>query len=1011
MRTALVDTGCTQSLLRMACCQTWRKEKVQVLTVGGRTLSCRGIGTVQLGVSNRNPLDIKVLVVDGALLGFDLLLGLDVIKQLGGVIVTSTGDVNFPQSSEPFCAAIRISEPDFCAEYDARKRIWTASWKWSDNQPPAALKNRLAEYTIPIHLQEEYNRELQSWIDNGWLLPYPEDELGPPKGLIPLMAVVQENKHKVRPVMDYRELNAYVDAYTANADVCAQKLREWRQQGSNVAIVDLRRAYLQIHVDKSLWPFQTVKVNGQRYCLTRLGFGLNVAPQIMRSVVKAVIGQDETINSATSSYIDDIFVNESVCLASHVKEHFELFGLTCKDPEQLSSGARVLGLYVWEEHGRLQWRRDGAYPTAPDVLTRRSIFSVCGRLTGHFPVCGWLRVATAFLKRRANAVTTGWDDEVEDPPLRRMLEEIIVRAAQIDPTHGDWCVNGRDVTVWVDASSLATGVAIEYGGAIVEDASWLRPVHSDQHINLAELDAVLRGVNLALQWKARVIHLRTDSACVQRWILDTLSGKTRIRTKAASEMLIRRRLSTLHELAAEYGLTIDVVLVRSHANRADPLTRVPQRWLDAIRKETEPTEPVCAASIEELDPGRIRTIHRSCGHPGVKRTLYFARLVSPKVSKAAVREVVRDCEECQSIDPAPVRWRTGRLDVCENWSRVGMDVTHLEGRHYLTLIDCGPSRFAIWRQLLRQDSASIIRQLETIFYERGAPAELLTDNATAFSGETFTNFAERWGVRMRFRCAHVPSGNGIAERSHRTIKRIATRTRCSVMEAVYWYNVTPKDDTTISTAPANAIHTYTARIKGIDVASLPEDTGPSNYKVGDIVWVKIPHGRCTTQFGKGRITKVYSPHSVLVDGTPRHIKDVRPLRGADATSCRITSSDDEAPRLYEDLTQEDSAASESDHECGQNGPRNISDDTTEDGDTTERDTSDDTTEDEDTTERVPLRRSSRLKRPAPHCTLCDPQIREECRCNESNVPRNTKRARTSLACIAGKKHGCCKHYL
>ena len=273
--------------------------------------------------------------------------------------------------------------------------------------------------------------------------------------------------------------------------------------------------------------------------------------------------------------------------------------------------------------------------------------------------------------------------------------------------------------MWVDASSLATGVAFEYGRAIIEDASWLQPVHADKHINLAELDAVLRGINLALHWKANVIHLRTDSACVHRWISDTLSGKARVRTKAASEMLIRQRLSTLHELVAEYGLTIDVAHVKSHPNRADPLTRVPQRFLDELRKEAEPIEPVCAASKGELDPACIRTIHPSCVHPGVKRTHYFVKLVSPEVSKAAVREVVRGCEECQSIDPAPVSWKAGRLDVCENWRRVGMDVTHLEGRHYLTLIDCGPSRFAISRPLSCQDSASIVRQLETVFCERG----------------------------------------------------------------------------------------------------------------------------------------------------------------------------------------------------------------------------------------------------------------------------------------------------
>ena len=75
-----------------------------------------------------------------------------------------------------------------------------------------------------------------------------------------------------------------------------------------------------------------------------MGIGLNVAPQIMRPIVKAVIGQDETVSRATSSNVDDIFVNESVCLAAQVKMHLERFGLTCKNPEELSSGARVLGI-------------------------------------------------------------------------------------------------------------------------------------------------------------------------------------------------------------------------------------------------------------------------------------------------------------------------------------------------------------------------------------------------------------------------------------------------------------------------------------------------------------------------------------------------------------------------------------------------------------------------------------------------------------------------------------------
>lgn len=109
---------------------------------------------------------------------------------------------------------------------------------------------------------------------------------------------------------------------------------------------------------------------------------------------------------------------------------------------------------------------------------------------------------------------------------------------------------------------------------------------------------------------------------------------------------------------------------------------------------------VCAVAAEGKKSACIRAIHQSSRHPGVKCTLYFAKLVIPGVYRVAVRVVVRDCRECQSIDPALVHWKPGRLSVHDNWSRVGMvDVTHFGGQHYLTLIDCGPSRFAIWKPL------------------------------------------------------------------------------------------------------------------------------------------------------------------------------------------------------------------------------------------------------------------------------------------------------------------------
>ena len=204
-----------------------------------------------------------------------------------------------------------------------------------------------------------------------------------------------------------------------------------------------------------------------------------------------------------------------------------------------------------------------------------------------------------------------------------MVKETIARVKQDDPTKGDWCVQGDELNVWVDASSLAIGVLLEKDGAAIEDACWLRPTNDAAHVNLAELDAVMKGVNLALQWKVRKLHIHTDSLCVYHWISDTLTGKARVCTKAASEMLIRRRLETIRKLVMEYNLSVDVVLVTSNCNLTDRLTRVPQRWYDTIKKEAGPVPLLCAASVEGAD--KIRDIHHDSGHPGVRRTYYFVQ--------------------------------------------------------------------------------------------------------------------------------------------------------------------------------------------------------------------------------------------------------------------------------------------------------------------------------------------------------------------------------------------------
>ena len=79
-------------------------------------------------------------------------------------------------------------------------------------------------------------------------------------------------------------------------------------------------------------------------------------------------------------------------------------------------------------------------------------------------MCDWLRVATAFVKRRANSSTSTWDEEIYDDSLRAMLEDTVRRVTHNDPAKVRWDVVGEQATVWVGARSLTLGIVVEVDG-------------------------------------------------------------------------------------------------------------------------------------------------------------------------------------------------------------------------------------------------------------------------------------------------------------------------------------------------------------------------------------------------------------------------------------------------------------------------------------------------------------------------------------------------------------------
>ena len=141
------------------------------------------------------------------------------------------------------------------------------------------------------------------------------------------------------------------------------------------------------------------------------------------------------------------------------------------------------------------------------------------------------------------------------------------------------------------------------------------------------------------------------------------------------------------------------------------------------------------------------------------------------------------------------------------------------------------------------------------------------------------NLLTEWGIGLRFRAAYAPSGNGIVERNHRTIKRVVARGGITPEEAVFWYNATPRQDIDHDSVPAARLFKYTWRLP-YKPAVQPGDTcTPCRFHVGDEVWVKPHPPICDRPWVRGVITGIQSAHTVCVDGMPRHVRDIRKRRG------------------------------------------------------------------------------------------------------------------------------------
>ena len=125
---ALVDTSCTTTLVTSEITEDWNG-KSRITLVDSRHVDCKGISWVKLVVGGMKLNIDAVVMVEG----IDLVMGMDSIRQLGGVLIDfgatkcavavhSIKDCEVGKEKEKMVK----EDQDIRAEFDGR--AWTVEW-------------------------------------------------------------------------------------------------------------------------------------------------------------------------------------------------------------------------------------------------------------------------------------------------------------------------------------------------------------------------------------------------------------------------------------------------------------------------------------------------------------------------------------------------------------------------------------------------------------------------------------------------------------------------------------------------------------------------------------------------------------------------------------------------------------------------------------------------------------------------------------------------------------------
>lgn len=199
---------------------------------------------------------------------------------------------------------------------------------------------------------------------------------------------------------------------------------------------------------------------------------------------------------------------------------------------------------------------------------------------------------------------------------------------------------------------------------------------------------------------------------------------------------------------------------------------------------------------EVLQPEILRYLHVS--HFGIEKTKARARTVVYWIGmNRDITDMVAKCHTCMDVRNKNPKEPLNPTPIPEGpWQVLGSDLFTLNNEDYLIVVDYYSKFFEVVK-LENTRSKTVITHMKSMFARHGIPYEVRSDNGPQYSSREFKDFSRSWCFKHKTSSPCNPQGNGLAEKTVQTVKRMLEKARIDGKDpyiSLLEYRNTPTDE-------------------------------------------------------------------------------------------------------------------------------------------------------------------------------------------------------------------------